>query len=338
MPPNRGNQGYDFTPIVSHYILLFTFILAVAGWMTAFIGQCAATASYGHETVGTGWFAIFLQAIVIYGVLVTLASDAIEMHRLQISIFTSVSLVFAVVEVNGTIFDKRTSVEAVGAGWLLLAMVDILWTLYFTSEEGSLVLHLFNSMGTGGLTPPGRHSRRATMSRQSASGIPNNSYGGGGIPSGGMGGGGSGVGGGYGGGVTNSYSGGGGNNISTMNNNNNTVRSLSGVMSNKGDGPTNASSGALGSAGMGASAPLMTGDTSVGSAGGPSGVDDGGDDGYAYKAKALYAYTASADDPNEISFAKGEILEILDNAGKWWQARKSDGTRGIAPSNYLQII
>jgi hypothetical protein len=37
---------------------------------------------------------------------------------------------------------------------------------------------------------------------------------------------------------------------------------------------------------------------------------------------------ASADDPNEISFSKGEILDIVDNTGKWWQAEKEDGTHG----------
>ncbi len=45
--------------------------------------------------------------------------------------------------------------------------------------------------------------------------------------------------------------------------------------------------------------------------------------------------TASADDPNEISFAKGEILEILDKNGKWWQARKQDGMVG---STYLCLF
>ncbi len=40
------------------------------------------------------------------------------------------------------------------------------------------------------------------------------------------------------------------------------------------------------------------------------------------------ADTASTDDPNEISFSKGEILDIIDKNGKWWQARKEDGTLG----------
>ena len=70
---------------------------------------------------------------------------------------------------------------------------------------------------------------------------------------------------------------------------------------------------------------------------------------YNYKAKALYACTllaffavvfeqctllfrttdqASPDDPNEISFGQGEILDIVDKSGKWWQARTSDGRTG----------
>ncbi|KAJ3121273.1 Transmembrane osmosensor [Nowakowskiella sp. JEL0407] len=59
-------------------------------------------------------------------------------------------------------------------------------------------------------------------------------------------------------------------------------------------------------------------------------------------ARALYLYQANQEDPNELSFQKGEILEILDNNGKWWHARKTnpDGTvvAGIVPSNYLEPL
>jgi len=56
------------------------------------------------------------------------------------------------------------------------------------------------------------------------------------------------------------------------------------------------------------------------------------------RAEALFDYSANKDDPNEISFSQGEIMEILDNNGRWWQARKSDGTMGIVPSNFFKLI
>ncbi|KAJ3324274.1 Transmembrane osmosensor [Boothiomyces sp. JEL0866] len=61
-----------------------------------------------------------------------------------------------------------------------------------------------------------------------------------------------------------------------------------------------------------------------------------------FKAEAMYTYNANISDPNELSMKKGEILEVIDSKGKWWQVIKveSDGTftTGIAPSNYLRRI
>ncbi|KAI9321076.1 hypothetical protein BX666DRAFT_1875602 [Dichotomocladium elegans] len=56
---------------------------------------------------------------------------------------------------------------------------------------------------------------------------------------------------------------------------------------------------------------------------------------YTIQVEALHDYTASPDDPSELSFVKGESLHVVERKGNWWQARKADGTTGIIPSNYF---
>jgi len=56
------------------------------------------------------------------------------------------------------------------------------------------------------------------------------------------------------------------------------------------------------------------------------------------KATALYAYKRNVEDPNELSFEKGDIFKVLDSKGKWWKIESSIGEVGIAPSNYLAIV
>jgi len=344
MPP-RGNGSLDVTPILTHYLFLFTSILAIAAWWIAFIAQAVVTSKSGD--VGVLWFAIFLEAFLIVGVLYTLASDSLSMHRFQISVFGAVAIVFAVQGVQAGIFSGNPALDAMSAGWLMLSIVNILWVLYFTSEEDSLMFHIFNLMGTGGLTPPSRR-RRTTRAQSVHNMASNNGYAtnymsGGGIgshdvPYDGK------MGGPMAGAIRSQHSFGGSAEGGAP-------RSLGagtggGSMGNL---PIGGSTGG-GDSNLGPSSPLMgSGAAGVGaglsgSGSPPVGRETMSDttpqqtESFSYKAKALYAYTASPDDPNEISFTKGEILDIVDKQGKWWQAKKSDGMIGIAPSNYLQII
>lgn len=41
-----------------------------------------------------------------------------------------------------------------------------------------------------------------------------------------------------------------------------------------------------------------------------------------------YIDPGAADDPNELSFKKGEQLTIIDKSGKWWEAKNKAGRKG----------
>lgn len=44
----------------------------------------------------------------------------------------------------------------------------------------------------------------------------------------------------------------------------------------------------------------------------------------------MYAYQADPADPNEVSFNKGDMLEVLDNTGKWFQVKTQGGQTGVS--------
>jgi len=56
------------------------------------------------------------------------------------------------------------------------------------------------------------------------------------------------------------------------------------------------------------------------------------------KARALYDYTPDPSDPDEISFKKGDILDIFDSSRRWWSVLTASMDLKIAPSNYLQLV
>ncbi|GAA5941496.1 osmosensor SHO1 [Sporobolomyces koalae] len=350
-----ARSGFDLRPIFSHPFFLLSNLVALAGWWTAFIGQIVleskreepdplgvlsvpitdqgrsaadhAQPNASGSVVGAPWFGIFLQMFINLGVFITLARGTLGSNRFQLSIFLAIAVVMAVIGVNSGIFNTTSFQLAVGSGWLMLAIVDILWLLYLTSEPNTFWPNLLDTgssisfssrissaastVGGGpGSTRRGAGGNASIMSRQHGNAIGSQSQLGMSHPGGST--------------AAVSYSGGGGyQGIKTPG-------SMHAHAQGQQHQQATMSVADLGMGGMENGALL---DGHVDPNNGHVAPE------YAVlKARALYSYSASPDDPNEISFAKGEILDILDNSGKWWQARKSDNTKGIVPSNYLVLV
>lgn len=308
-----------------------TLILAAIGWLVAFIGQAAAS-SHDASQLGRLWFGIFVQLFLVVGVMVTVASDSIGLVRLQISAWTVVALIFAVLGIDLGIYTSLPSYEAMAAGYFILTIVDVIWLFFFTAEEDSPAFNLFYSVGGGSGLRTGGRAVRASSSRK-ASGMLGQQMR--------MAGGGSGGSSSKGNGQ--SYGGAGGYH-QAYGQSPSTADVVSGGGMPKADPIRNVTGGP--GSDLGAHSINHHG---LNSSPKPSPVTatldghsthNGGEPmaGYGYKARALYAYQANADDPTEISFTKGEILDIVDNSGKWWQARKASGETGIVPSNYMQLL
>jgi SHO1 osmosensor len=88
-----------------------------------------------------------LSAVVFKVVIGSRAYDAAYAYGMQVAILSSIACVFAVMGVDKTIYSANRVFQAIGAGWLILAVLDLLWVIYFTSPPQSLVGRLAMELG-----------------------------------------------------------------------------------------------------------------------------------------------------------------------------------------------
>ncbi|KXN84171.1 High osmolarity signaling protein SHO1 [Leucoagaricus sp. SymC.cos] len=334
------------------YIFLLTLALSIVGWFMSLVSQAVVTAKQGNATVGTLWFGIVLQLGVILGLLISWSNDTLFQYGIALAIFAALASSFGAQGVHLNVFNGTQAQKALSAGWLVTCIVDVLWILILSSEPSSLVYRFVATNGqvrrqsahmNGGAIPNVGSNMEAFVPKYTtAEGIPlevqqpmmaPGSVAGSNADNRG----------------SRMHSSVGGEPESHR-------RRSAGVWSTPPQTPGGGRPGSMrdvppvpegpiveppvvplgegmrptSGSHLGTNRPDSTAQTTTDMTQMPPQPLP--------RALALFDYTASPTDAYELTFTKGEVLEIVDKSGKWWEAVKSDGTKGIAPSNYLKVM
>ncbi|OXB33523.1 SHO1 osmosensor [Cryptococcus neoformans] len=295
-----GGGSFDAGYVMRHPVFLVTFIIAVPSWIIAFAGQCAAEAKYSSSNGRAPVAGSLWFNIWLQLLIIIQLFLAVSSDDLALHRFQlSIFLAIATaLAVGGVQFIFGTPGAYVATGVGWL-LLTMVNLVWIVYLTSEEDTFFYNMLNSGGNGGLSNHSRRIGTAVQRRDSTP-----------------------GYGGGEM-----GLGNSIGGM--------------------PRGISSNTMNSGGYGGgySPAAMEGTpqklTSAREEYNHTGVQSPGIDESVprpQRAKALYAYSASPDDPNEVSFMKGEILEVVDATGKWFQVRTPAGITGIAPSNYLVLL
>ncbi|QKX63530.1 uncharacterized protein TRUGW13939_10701 [Talaromyces rugulosus] len=245
------------------------------------------------------WWATAYMLLCIIGVIVVIGSDTSLVYGVAITGYLSSGLVLTSLAVNSLVSEPQASKQAASAGYILLSMVNIIWIFYFGSTPQATHRRTIDSFALNKEGTPYQNSRPASHAFGARPDTTASQ-------------------------APQMY----------------TSAQLSGFETSS---PMSGYPG-----GPPGSDKRNTNATAFGVGPNPVNPNNGGNPEvsnevsqpteYPYKAKAIYSYDANPDDANEISFAKGEELEVSDVSGRWWQAKRATGETGIAPSNYLILL
>ncbi|KAI5796280.1 hypothetical protein DFH27DRAFT_526387 [Peziza echinospora] len=293
--PSRGgysSQRFDFGNVLGDPFALATISVSVIAWLIAIVG--AGIAQEKIKIHGFVWWSLAYQFCLIVGVLVIVAYGVQHRYSLAIVGYLAAGLVMTSLAADKLVSSALAPREASAAGFILFAMVEVIWIGYFGQTQASP-----SAYDTYAMNKDQKHADRygpysANRPETSTSSHHQPQL------------------------YTSAQLG--GNFESSVNRAPDANKYLSGTTPpastpTPGAVPQSAPPGASGADGE------VTQPTE-----------------YPYRAQAMYNYDANPEDANEISFTKHEILDVWDVSGRWWQARKSNGETGIAPSNYLVLL
>ncbi|KAM0706018.1 hypothetical protein Q7P35_007378 [Cladosporium inversicolor] len=293
-----GRKKFSLGNIFGDPFPLATLGIGFSGWMIAFVSSVISDVQGDYPNYC--WWSLAFMLLCIVSVFVTVAMDSVQTYRVALVGLFSAGLVFTTSSVNSLIYYSDAAKEAAAAGFILLSMVSMVWIFYYGSEPTASHRRTLDSFALHKEGAPSRSSRYMSQHPHRPDTIRSSSH------------------------QPQMYN----------------ANQLAGFETSS--PVTGFAGGAAGQQNRASASAFPQPSSTPGGVSVPgTGVAESQQQtefDYPYRAKAIYSYEANPDDSNEVSFAKHEILEVSDVSGRWWQAKKENGDKGIIPSNYVVLI
>ncbi|VUC30377.1 unnamed protein product [Clonostachys rosea] len=168
-------KGIQMGNILGDPFALATISIAILVWLLAFAALIVVfveTTDKDSLPSNFVWWSIAYDLFVILGVFVIVASDTIHTYHVALTAYCSAGMALTSIAVNSLIHSSEAAKQASAAGFILLAMLMIIWTFYFGSTPSSTPRAFLDSFA---LTKESAILHRQTMSGYGGTGRPETS-------------------------------------------------------------------------------------------------------------------------------------------------------------------
>lgn len=98
-----------------------------SGWLIAFVSSIIADVQGDYPNYS--WWSLAFMLMCIVSVFITVAMDSVHTYHVALTGLLSAGLVFTTSSVNSLIYYSDAAKEAAAAGFILLSMVSVCFTI-----------------------------------------------------------------------------------------------------------------------------------------------------------------------------------------------------------------
>ncbi|KAI5795868.1 hypothetical protein FPQ18DRAFT_366494 [Pyronema domesticum] len=137
--PYGSSGGFDFGNIVGDPFALATVSISIIAWLIAFVSQALADSNPRIKDYPKfAWWTITFELFCILLVAIVVAKDQVYKYHVAIVGFLAAGVVLTCSAANTFVYSLEATMEAAGAGHILLSIIQCIWIFYFGSTADSL--------------------------------------------------------------------------------------------------------------------------------------------------------------------------------------------------------